>query len=119
MSKVEVKIGVAGRHSQGISEGEGLSYKESVQWLADTFEISNKRATSLFRVMYEEATTSASGYVTVILNYRQLARYTAKRQVEGLNKYWRYPHVLSHEPVPEEDETSPIELRPNKRQVCK
>ena len=81
-------------------------------WLQDTFEISPGRAATLVATMNQD-TMGTSQRVTVALDYRQLARYTVRRNVEKLTRYWKYPKVLEH--IEEDDpkeELHPIELRP-------
>jgi hypothetical protein len=58
-----------------------------------------------------------TGYITVVLNFRQLGRYTALRRNNNLAEVWKYPYVIKCEY--EEDDAGkydqPIELRPFKR----
>jgi hypothetical protein len=116
VEKVVVKIGMFGKRSTNGGE-EPMRMGGAVRWLSKTFEISWKRADKLYTIMVKEAEVSAAGYATVILTYRQLARYTAKRQVEGLNKFWKYPHVNEHLEVTTKEpaDVQPIELRPELR----
>lgn len=85
-----------------------------IQFLQRVFEISYKRANKLWDRMSQSEGTSDE--VTVVTNYRQLARYICLRQEN--NKYWIYPRILEHiEDVEEEITEQPIELRPDLRSV--
>ena len=119
MEKVTVRIGRIGPKSENWSR-ELRPPSEDIRWLEVTFEISHKRAYKLWQSMGQyDPTNDVSHYAVVDLSYRQLARYTAKRQVEGLNRFWKYAHVLEHIEGKEErgDELKPIELRPGCREV--
>lgn len=78
----------------------------------DTF--ADNRTQKLLNKLLEQ-TNCRTRYLDIIMSYRQLARYTAKRQVEGLNQRWKYPHVISHIEDTPNQKTVSIELRPNKR----
>ena len=120
MEKVTVRIGKIGPCSGYAREFPKNCESKDVQWLSETFEISVKRANKILQAMKEyDPSNQTSNYLVVDLSYRQLARYTAKRQVEDLNKYWKYPLVLEHIEGKEErgDELKPIELRPGCREV--
>lgn len=116
MEKVLVKIGHVGKSStKFISLRE---WKKDIDFIQSCFEISYKRAHKVVNFLRKQFNESTSCYIEVNLNYRQLARYTAKRQVEGLNQYWKYPHVLEHiEDYEETNHNVPIELRPGKRDI--
>jgi hypothetical protein len=118
MEKVIVRIGKIGKGSAHSPTFDRRTH-EDVLWLKLTLEISYKRAQKLLNQMGNGSeATGSSDYVTVSLDYRQLARYTAKRQVEGLNQYWKYPLVLEH--IEEQEppaEKPPVELRPGFRKT--
>lgn len=93
---------------------------DDVSFLKSAFEISHKRADNLIKSLEKdfESCGGATESIIVDLNYRQLARYTAKRQVEGLNKYWKYPLVLEHiEDTNFDAVPKSIELRPSFRRT--
>lgn len=115
--KVTVKIGRITTQSAR-SDDFNRTVSQDINWLRKTFEISYARADKLLRDMGGDnaLNTATSCHIVVDLDYRQLARYVAKRQVDDLNKYWKYPHVIAHvesDCVP--DEHDPIELRPGIR----
>ncbi len=115
MEKVIAQIGRIGKKSQHARDFANRGAKEDVEWLQFCLEISYKRASKLLNAMANNNQSQVSQPVTVALDYRQLARYVAKRQVEGLNKYWKYPHVLKHIEEERIDENTTIELRPGYR----
>lgn len=105
MERITVKI--------SISTDRCFPASEDRRWLQDTFDISYKRAESLRERLYE----ARSQGCILELTHEQLARYVAKRQLEGLNKHFRWPEVLEYIEH-EEDPVDPvIELRPTKRCV--
>ena len=118
MEKIIVKIGTIGKCS---TEAHCLnrSANEDIAWLKDTLEISYKRALQIYnKLLGEDVDYVTSHYIELAMNYQQLARYTAKRQVEGLNKYWKFPLVLEHIEHEEYEGSTPVEVRPNFRSAC-
>lgn len=118
MEKVTVRISKASKHSSD-AHLYSRTISDDIQFLMDAFEISHHRAQRLNSTLEGGTDNSMVTYNTEVdLSYRQLARYTAKRQVEGLNKYWKYPHVLEHiEHEEPEQVRQPIELRPTIRTI--
>ena len=100
--RIVANIGRIGPASEFASEFKGRSYNEDREWLQDVFGISSVRASSLIQDMNQAGGVDRrTQLIPVVLNYEQLGRYVCKRQVEGINRYWKYPHVLSFEPDPE------------------
>ena len=116
MEKVVVRIGRISERSQHASKFD-RNTGDDIKFLVDCFEMSSLRARNLIDEMRNSGNGGAvSECIDVVLNYRQLARYTAKRCCEGLVYYWKYPYVVEHiEDEEPEAENPPVELRPKKR----
>lgn len=114
MEKITVEIGTIGKGSSHAGEFD-RNRSVDMDWISDVLEISKKRALSLVSSLRHNYHDNASCRITVDLDYQQLARYTARRQVDGLNKYWKYPHVLEFVEHQEHECDRPLELRPGKR----
>lgn len=115
MEKLIVTIGLVGPLSTNYDHFEEKKYPEKdIKFIQECFEVSYRRAQKVINKLNEQK-NCRSRYYTVILSYRQLARYTAKRQVEGLNQRWKYPQVIEHREEVPTQETISMELRPGKR----
>ena len=116
MEKITVQIGCIGPGSS-LAGDFSRSHQEDLNWLSEVLEISGKRASTLVTRLRNSnfSDGNCSNRLTVDLDCRQLARYVARRQVDDLNKYWKYPHVLEFVEHQENEESPPIELRPGKR----
>jgi hypothetical protein len=108
MEKIKVIIGRINSTSANAKRFD-RKFDEDCKWLQDTLEISFKRARNL--ILKSEGNSGTTDTIIVILDYRQLARYTAKRQVDDLNRYWKFPHVLEFEEEPETPDVTVFELR--------
>lgn len=118
MEKVTVRIGIIGCKSAEWHNTKIPSERDSIDWLRSAFGISHNRAHSIYNKLKTDAKDDKYGYLELILNYEQLARYTAKRATEGLINVWKYPQVLEHEEHEEPEAIRPpIELRPGVRPV--
>lgn len=101
MEKIVVEIGI-----NKPSESEKSVH---AKWLAETFEMSLHRAHILVNKI------QGSRSITVTLDYRQLARYTAKRATENLVQVWHYPRVVEHIEDQMDIPLMTFELRPGLR----
>lgn len=88
---------------------------DDIAFLRECFNISHKRANKILYAMDKDREFCSTGEVELLLDYEQLARYVAKRQVEGLNKYWKYPHVIEFVEEDVEELQEVIEIRPGIR----
>ena len=119
MEKLTVRIGKVSPTSATFNPTTADSSND-VTFLQTALEISEKRAIKINDILEKECNLGhVSAYIVVNLSYKQLAKYTAKRQVEGLNKYWKYPHVLKYVEDEDvlEDYKSPYEIRPGIRRA--
>ena len=115
VEKITVEIGTIGKGSSHAREFE-RTHSIDMDWISDVLEISKKRASSLISSLrHGSVHANVACKITVDLDYQQLARYTARRQVDGLNRYWKYPHVLEFVENQETECDQPLELRPGKR----
>lgn len=112
--RVTVRIGHVSPGCRAYQERRGTtgSFDKDAQELADMLEISVRRASTLLHRMN---TAQAAGSVVVALNYRQLARYTALRQLRLSFRFWKYPVVIQLEENRVDEKPEPIELRPGLR----
>lgn len=112
MEKVKIRFNKANKGSTDFNRDANRC---DIQFLQECFEISYKRAQNILHAMKKDREHCSTDEVEMNLTYRQLARYVAMRQVSGLNKYWKYPHVLEHIEEDEEDCQQVIEIRPGVR----
>ena len=112
MEKIIVRIGLKGSLSKECDVNKDHLDKPYIasRFLQECFEISNSKACKIVNKLKDQEPCTTR-YIELILSYKQLARYTAKRQVEGLNKTWIYPFVLEFEDNECKPEHNPIELR--------
>ena len=114
MEKITIRLNKANHRSSDCIRSRDIG--DDIAFLRDCFNISYKRADNLLREMSCDRTCASTDEAIIDVTYEQLARYVAKRQVEGLNKYWKYPHVLKFvEDDCEVNEEQPIEIRPDRR----
>lgn len=108
MEKITVEI--------GFKSYKNCVKEDDVVWLSLVLEISPKRANNLIlQMINNNHKTHGSHTIPLAMNYKQLARYTAFRQIDGLNCYWKYPFVLEIQTEPEKP--AAIEIRPCFRTV--
>jgi len=118
VEKITVRIGCIGKNSNARNV-PAQTETNKIEFLRKCFKISHRRAQLLIKELDKQNKDkySVSLYLILTLNYEQLARYTVFRQVDGLNTFWKYPHVLD---IIEEDNQNPepvIELRPSYRKL--
>lgn len=112
MEKITVKIGVPGGTSVNREQVPDLA---CIKWLSRVLEISFNHAQTIVNRLRKSGKNCKSSYVTLDMNYRQLARYTVIRKTEQLGEYWKYPHIeefIEDNQIPDCDV---IEVRPSYR----
>ena len=91
--KITVKIGITGRKSSFPEYPKGKNHYDMAVWLSRVLEISHNRAVKILDKLKRAGENAAKGNLLLVMDYRQLGRYTAKLRVDGLIEFWAYPHV--------------------------
>ena len=114
MEKITVQIGLAlGRSIQLSSERT-----RDIKWMMRVLDCSWKRAVRIIDALYGQYKQARQPYLILVMDYKQLAKYTAYRATDDLVSRWVYPKVkgLVHDKPPElEYQDMPIECRPGRR----